>query len=311
MLRVAEHFEKSDTGRQRRANEDSFFVRAPLFVVADGMGGAQAGEVASRLAAETFAGGLPDDGTPEQRLEARVRDGEHAHPRGLAGGPRAQRHGHDAHGRLPRRRRAGARARRRQPRLPAARRRAVAPHARPHARRGARAPRRADRAGGGRAPAALDHHARARPRTRHRHRPPHPPRAGRRRAAAVQRRPHGDDRRGRGRGRSSAAPASLGDAGRALVARRERGRRPRQHHGRPVPAGGGRGRAAARTPIGRVARGRTISAARPRNRFTRRQDPPAAAARTPRAVPPRGTQGARAKRRCRAGSRSSRRPRRR
>ena len=73
-LRVAEHFEKSDTGRQRRANEDSFFVRSPLFVVADGMGGAQAGEVASRLAAETFSADLPDDGTSEQRLEARARE---------------------------------------------------------------------------------------------------------------------------------------------------------------------------------------------------------------------------------------------
>jgi len=72
MLRVAEHFEKSDTGRARRANEDNFFARAPLFVVADGMGGAQAGEVASRLAAETFSVGLPEGGTSEERLVARV-----------------------------------------------------------------------------------------------------------------------------------------------------------------------------------------------------------------------------------------------
>jgi PPM family protein phosphatase len=73
MLRAADTIWKTDTGRQRRDNEDNALVRAPLFVVADGMGGAQAGEVASALAVAEFQQDLPDDGSPEERLAARIR----------------------------------------------------------------------------------------------------------------------------------------------------------------------------------------------------------------------------------------------
>jgi serine/threonine protein phosphatase PrpC len=72
MLRAADTIWKTDTGRQRRDNEDNAFVRSPLFVVADGMGGAQAGEVASALAVEEFQAALPDGGTPEERLVVRI-----------------------------------------------------------------------------------------------------------------------------------------------------------------------------------------------------------------------------------------------
>jgi protein phosphatase len=73
VLRVEDLAFRTDTGRQRSANEDSFFVRAPIFVVADGMGGAQAGEVASKAAAEAFDRDLPA-GSPESFLRETIEE---------------------------------------------------------------------------------------------------------------------------------------------------------------------------------------------------------------------------------------------
>jgi PPM family protein phosphatase len=75
MLRVVEYFGRSDTGRQRRGNEDAYFARPPLFAVADGMGGARAGEVAARLAVDVLEQGLPrGDESVEARLRVRVQE---------------------------------------------------------------------------------------------------------------------------------------------------------------------------------------------------------------------------------------------
>ena len=70
-LRIDDQAFRTDTGRQRNANEDSLFTRGRVFVVADGMGGAQAGEVASKAAVEVFDRQLPQ-APPERVLEETI-----------------------------------------------------------------------------------------------------------------------------------------------------------------------------------------------------------------------------------------------
>ena len=64
----------TDLGRVREVNEDSYLVEAPLYAVADGMGGHRGGDVASSLALET--------------VEALFREGDgHARRAGTRGEP--------------------------------------------------------------------------------------------------------------------------------------------------------------------------------------------------------------------------------
>ncbi len=69
MTSISEHAAATHTGQVRRSNEDSYLVSPPLFVVADGMGGARAGEVASRICVDTFRDMAGAIGMPDELLE--------------------------------------------------------------------------------------------------------------------------------------------------------------------------------------------------------------------------------------------------
>jgi serine/threonine protein phosphatase PrpC len=72
-LSIVEQAGRTDVGRQRTANEDSLVVSPPLFAVADGMGGAKAGEVASAVAVEAVEGARESEEAAEAQLAGIVR----------------------------------------------------------------------------------------------------------------------------------------------------------------------------------------------------------------------------------------------
>ena len=64
----------SHPGRRRRLNEDAYVVQPPLFAVADGIGGAKAGEVASGLAAAAVQESGGDGTSGEARVASLIEE---------------------------------------------------------------------------------------------------------------------------------------------------------------------------------------------------------------------------------------------
>jgi PPM family protein phosphatase len=73
-LRIVEQAGLTDVGRQRHANEDAYLMESPVFAVADGMGGAKAGEVAAGIAVDVVRTAPGEDTPAEKRLESVARE---------------------------------------------------------------------------------------------------------------------------------------------------------------------------------------------------------------------------------------------
>jgi PPM family protein phosphatase len=73
-MNLGRHTGVTDVGRKRRHNEDSFVVAPPLFAVADGMGGANAGEVASGLTVETLREESRNDSAGEKFVVSLIQE---------------------------------------------------------------------------------------------------------------------------------------------------------------------------------------------------------------------------------------------
>ncbi len=73
MIGLVQRAAATDPGKRRRRNEDAYVVEPPLFAVADGMGGAQAGEIAARIAASVLRESPGEEAVVELIKEANRR----------------------------------------------------------------------------------------------------------------------------------------------------------------------------------------------------------------------------------------------
>lgn len=65
---------RTDTGHVRTANEDSYVARAPIFAVADGMGGHAAGDIASSSVVTRLSEIVPDPWVGTESIERALHD---------------------------------------------------------------------------------------------------------------------------------------------------------------------------------------------------------------------------------------------